>query len=106
MSTDPNARFRVLVENVLLLRDHALRILNGEGLFVRVHHGSVWITQDADLDDHILNIGDAFRLDRPGLALVRACSAAHITLKLDRSERRQASGMRAFAKRFLPKLTG
>lgn len=106
MSTNRNARLGVLVENILLLRDHALCILNGEGLLVRVRHGSVWITQDADLEDHILNSEDGFRLDRPGLALVRALSAAQITLKLDRSQPRPASGMWPFAKRIWAKLTG
>jgi hypothetical protein len=49
-----------------------LDIRNGQGLAVRCLAGSLWITQDGDTDDVVVNAGQCFVLDRGGLALVSA----------------------------------
>jgi Protein of unknown function (DUF2917) len=49
-----------------------LNIRNGRGLAVRCLTGSLWITQDGDTGDVVLEAGQCFELDRPGLALVSA----------------------------------
>lgn len=41
-------------------------------------HGSVWVTQECDIRDYILDMGDAFVVTLPGLMLVRALSQALI----------------------------
>jgi Protein of unknown function (DUF2917) len=49
-----------------------LDIRDGQGLAVRCVGGALWITQDGDADDIVLEPGQCFTLDRPGLALVSA----------------------------------
>ena len=41
-------------------------------------HGIVWVTQERDIHDYILEKGDAFVVTLPGLVLVRAFSQARI----------------------------
>ena len=40
--------------------------------------GSVWVTQEGDIRDYILEAGDAFLVTMPGLVLVRALKPARI----------------------------
>jgi Protein of unknown function (DUF2917) len=47
-----------------------LDIRGGRGLVVRCLAGALWITQDGDTDDIVINAGQCFVLDQPGLALV------------------------------------
>jgi hypothetical protein len=51
-----------------------LDINDGVGFKVECLEGAVWITQSNDPRDIVLNGGQSFVLDRPGLALV--CAAA------------------------------
>jgi Protein of unknown function (DUF2917) len=51
-----------------------LDIHDGEGFTVECLEGAVWITQSNDPRDIVLNAGETFVLDKPGLALV--CAAA------------------------------
>ena len=62
-----------LIEGELpLARGGQLRIVDGRGLLIHVWRGSLWITQERDLRDIVLEAGDSFRLDRNGVALVKA----------------------------------
>jgi hypothetical protein len=49
-----------------------LRIHDGTGLLVRSLQGVLWITQEDDGDDIVIEDGQSVILDRPGLALVSA----------------------------------
>ncbi len=49
-----------------------LPIEDGAGLEVESRRGSLWITQSGDPEDHIIEAGQSFVLDRPGLTLVTA----------------------------------
>jgi len=40
--------------------------------------GSIWVTQEGDIADYLLEEGDAFLITRPGLVLVRALQSACI----------------------------
>ena len=40
--------------------------------------GSVWVTQECDIRDYVLEEGDAFLVSLPGLVLVRALTPARI----------------------------
>jgi hypothetical protein len=40
--------------------------------------GSIWVTQEGDIRDYILEEGDAFLITRPGLVLVRAFKPARL----------------------------
>jgi hypothetical protein len=47
---------------------------------VHVEQGTLWITQQGDTSDVVLERGQSFRLDRNGLALLHACGGAPLTL--------------------------
>jgi len=49
-----------------------LPIDGGAGLEVRCLRGILWITQDGDPEDRIIDSGESFVLDQPGLSLVNA----------------------------------
>ena len=49
-----------------------LPIEDGAGLEVKCLRGTLWITQSGDREDRILDSGESFVLDRPGLSLVNA----------------------------------
>ena len=40
--------------------------------------GRIWLTQENDIQDHVLEEGDAFLITRPGLVAVRALGPACI----------------------------
>lgn len=40
--------------------------------------GSVWVTQECDIRDYVLEEGDAFVVTLPGLVLVRALAPARV----------------------------
>ena len=63
-----------------------LDIRDGQGLVVRCLAGALWITQHGDTDDVVLNAGQCFVLDRPGLALVSA-PAGSATLVIEQPSR-------------------
>ena len=59
------------------LVDNAMLRLHGRaGTRVVAVRGQVWITQEADWRDVILDAGESFDLDRPGLAIVLALGTA------------------------------
>ena len=47
-----------------------LRVDDSEGTLVYVWQGAVWLTQEDDRRDHLLQAGESFRLDRAGAALI------------------------------------
>lgn len=61
-----------------LARGELLQLRKGRGKGVAVFDGHVWVTQDSDLEDHVLGTGESFALDRPGLAIVQALSDARL----------------------------
>ena len=55
---------------VYLKAGELLRIVGGAGFEVKCLRGNLWITQNGDLEDRIIECGESFVLDRPGLSLV------------------------------------
>jgi hypothetical protein len=82
-----------------------LDIHDGKGLTVKSLEGAVWITQSNDPRDIVLNAGQSFVLDKPGLALVCAAAGAAMVaveaslplLPPARSDMRNAARMRPAA---------
>jgi len=60
--------------SIRLNTSELLDINDGEGFTVECLEGAVWLTQSNDPRDIVLNAGQCFVLDRPGLALI--CAAA------------------------------
>ena len=62
-----------LLNGTRTLGKGTVRHLHAEkGRRVEVLSGSIWITQDGDLRDIVLQDGEAFDFDRPGDALLSA----------------------------------
>jgi hypothetical protein len=72
-------------------RGELLRIEDGAGIAVRVHSGSVWITQEGDPRDYWLEAGDVVRLDRGGLAVLAATRRAFVQLSAPEEKQRTAA---------------
>jgi len=49
-----------------------LRLSDAKGTTVRVTRGTLWITQDCDVNDIVLTAGDTWTVERDGLTLVEA----------------------------------
>lgn len=63
------------------LRDaQHLRLQDAAGCTIRSFRGSVWITQDGDIRDIVLQSGEAVTLDRNGTALLSPLGEACIGL--------------------------
>lgn len=60
----------------------AVRLPAGIGIVVHVEHGTVLVTQEGDLDDHVLERGDELVLSRPGLAVAWAFTEAALSIRL------------------------
>jgi len=63
-----------------LTRGGVMRIENGRGRRIEVTHGTLWITQDGDIGDVVIQAGEAFRLNRDGTALLTATGRSALTL--------------------------
>jgi hypothetical protein len=61
-------------------KDRSLRLIEARGTRVMVRSGSLWITQDRDRRDYVLEAGETFRLDRAGDAIVFALASSDIEL--------------------------
>jgi Protein of unknown function (DUF2917) len=72
VSTAPATR--LAHRRMLRLRDH-------DGDRVECLDGSVWITQDGDPRDVVLDAGEGFTLDRPGTAIVYALADARVVVQ-------------------------
>ena len=74
-------RDEYLIEGAMpLLRNEQLRIEDGRDLLIHAWQGSLWITQEGDRRDVLLQAGQSFRLDRNGLALVKCWDDAVLAL--------------------------
>ena len=51
------------------------------GVIIISRDGSCWITQEGDPEDHFLENGESFTINRAGLVMVVALADAGITLK-------------------------
>ena len=63
-----------------LPRNATLRIEDGQPHTIDVFEGQVWLTQDGDPRDVILEAGESFRFDGDGLTLVQAFQASRVLL--------------------------
>lgn len=57
---------------IRLATGRSLRVRDAAGRTVTCCAGTVWITQEGDARDIVLQAGQSFTLDRPGLTLISA----------------------------------
>lgn len=72
---------------LVLARGELMRLEGAQGTRILSQGGRVWITQDGDPRDVVLEPGEAFDLDRPTLAIVQAIEAATIAIAEPRRSR-------------------
>ena len=63
-----------------LLRSQTLSLDDGAGVRIEAQAGTVWVTQDHDLRDVVLQKGQTVTLDGNGPAIVQAFEASRIRL--------------------------
>ena len=66
-----------------LQRGELQRIPDGEGARVLNLEGSLWLTQQGDVRDIVLEAGDSARIEHGGLSVVSALSDARFVLLRD-----------------------
>jgi hypothetical protein len=65
---------------ISLPRRHMLRFRDGGGLMLRVLEGTLWITEERDTTDIVLEAGQSFVVKRRGQTLVSALKNARIAI--------------------------
>ncbi len=63
-----------------LEKDALLHVRDASGRCLAVFRGAVWLTQENDPRDILLESGDSFTFDRQGLALVHALEATSLVV--------------------------
>lgn len=53
-------------------KGRTVRIQDGKGLELKVVTGSLWVTCEHDIEDFVLQPGEAFQVSRNGLTLIHA----------------------------------
>jgi hypothetical protein len=86
---------------VRLAEGETISVIDGKGARVAVTSGRVWVTQEHDIRDVLLKVGQSFVLDRNGTAIVEALKDAEIALEAPRDEAKtrpaRASALTALA---------
>jgi len=67
-------------DGLCLKPNQVLKVHGGIGHAIVCHSGSLWVTQHRDQRDIVLGAGEAFALDRNGLALVQALAQSAVSL--------------------------
>ena len=73
-------------QGLSLARGSTLRVEDGRGTLVRVRGGCVWITQEGELRDEILDPGRPFRISRDGFTLITAVEESLVAFEYPRGE--------------------
>lgn len=55
-----------------LQKGQTARLRDALGIEIRVAEGCLWLTQERDAQDHVIETGGSFRIDRPGVAILTA----------------------------------
>jgi Protein of unknown function (DUF2917) len=74
-------------DSIQLAQRQTLSVRDGEGYRIVCNAGTVWITQERDARDIVLQAGQSLVFDRAGLALVAALQPAAIRIERLRAER-------------------
>ena len=64
----------------VMAKGDMLSVTDGEATTIRIDRGCVWITEEGSVIDHVLEAGQRYTFDRPGVALVAAQNDVRVTL--------------------------
>ena len=67
-------------DHIVLGRGELLNLDGAEGARIVADRGTLWITQDGDLRDIVLQDGESFELDRATPAIVQAFERSTVTI--------------------------
>ncbi len=67
--------------DIHLEQAQAMRISGAMDVSVACLNGCLWITQDNDPRDIVLERGESFTLDRPGVAILFACKPTTLSMR-------------------------
>lgn len=65
---------------VRLIDGQTLRVTDGAGTIVTCNEGTVWVTEENQPKDVVLEAGACVRLKRAGLTLIQALSPATLSI--------------------------
>ena len=65
---------------LLLSKGRSMTLDHATSTVIRCQVGSLWVTQDNDVRDVVLEAGDEFRPDREGVVLVHALKPSRVFL--------------------------
>ena len=74
----------------VLAADQFLKLEGAVGVRISSRSGSVWITQDGDIRDVVLEAGDTFVIERDGPSIVQALEPAELAI-VEPKQRSRAS---------------
>jgi hypothetical protein len=63
-----------------LVRGQVLKLRDSAGSTVRAERGAVWITEEDSRNDVVLEAGQSYRLERPGVTLLQAFADASLSI--------------------------
>ena len=63
-----------------LTKRQTLSLIDGAGVRIDAHAGTLWVTQDHDRRDVVLSPGESFTLDGRGQAIVQAFEPSRVSL--------------------------
>ena len=88
-----------------LTAGESLDLIDAAGATLRVTRGRLWLTMEHDPRDVVIEPGDTFTIDRPGLTIAQAQAATTLCLiRRGRVERRAARPRRGAFDRFVDAL--
>ncbi len=82
----------------ITLSRHQLWKLDGDrrGDVISCSNGSLWITQEGDLKDHVVESGEMFWVTRPGTVVVQALKDAQFKYSLNELDSRVENDRQPF----------
>lgn len=72
---------RLSQSRIQLANRQLISLIDAGGARIVARHGSLWVTQDHDLRDMILNEGESFEVTGSGRVIVQALSPACVGLQ-------------------------
>ena len=90
---------------VCLARHQAVTLTQAQGALIRCLRGVLWITQNRDQRDIMLNAGESFTLDRKGPAMVWSLSDSTVEVRPRPPQRLDGAAMRQWLQRLHVALT-